>query len=519
MAEQQQDIAALAKGGRTNIFGFLLRLLARLPFLFIAGRLYGPDIVGRFALAVVVVEFAALVSTLGLKRGLAQALTSSTKPHVCVAWDAMAVAFVASMVASAVLFVFPQAMYPNSELYGAERFLSLVVVAIAWSDVSLAALAYRLNVKATVTARAVIEPWTISIAAWGLYYVSARDGLILAYALSMAAALTASLVPFVRSYGIPRGWKPELRPLFALARANAPLAGADTIEWATRNVDRFILGVMFSPAIVGIYYMAQQVASLPQKLKTSFDPVLGPVITQSLKDGDRAAVAHQVAQVAFWIVAAQLGLALMGSIPGEAVMGVVGPQFVAGTAALAFLLIAEVLASPGAVSESALVYVARHRNLMISVAVLAFQIGLSFALILAMRGAGWPVNYQAAGVAVALMVALLAGSFAKTWLAARLLGASVNPLRWPLIWAALAAIVVGGLFTTLPKRYEWAELLIGEPVMLAVYCFVLWRWAFRDEDRALFRRMPQEGTVAGEGTLQRARSPALRLSGGSGACR
>ena len=92
MTETQQDIAALAKGGRTNIFGFLLRLLARLPFLFIAGRLYGPDIVGRFALAVVVVEFAALVATLGLKRGLAQALTATEKPHVCVVWDAMAVA-------------------------------------------------------------------------------------------------------------------------------------------------------------------------------------------------------------------------------------------------------------------------------------------------------------------------------------------------------------------------------------------------------------------------------------------
>ena len=491
------DIAALAKGGRTNIFGFLLRLLARLPFLFIAGRLYGPDIVGRFALAVVVVEFAALVATLGLKRGLAQALTSTDKPHAWVVWDAMAVAFVASIVASAVLFLFPQAMYPNSELYGAERFLSLVVVAIAWSDVSLAALAYRLNVKATVTARAVVEPWTISIAAWGLYYVSARDGLILAYVASMAAALAASLIPFVRSYGLPRGWKPELRPLFALARQNAPLAGADTIEWATRNVDRFILGVMFSPAIVGIYYMAQQVASLPQKLKTSFDPVLGPVITHSLKENDLAAIARQVAQVGFWIVAAQGALALMGSIPGEAVMGVVGPQFVAGTAALAFLLIAEVLASPGAVSESALVYVARHRNLMISIGVLAFQVLLSFALILAMRWQGWPVNYQAAGVAVALMVALAAGSVTKTLFLKRLLGASVSPFRWPLVWAALVAILIGGAFTLLPKRFEWAELLIGVPAIAGSYCFVLWKWAFLDEDRALFRKTSRAPPQAG----------------------
>jgi hypothetical protein len=41
-AAPDEDIAALAKGGRTNFFGFVLRLAARIPFLFIAGRLYGP---------------------------------------------------------------------------------------------------------------------------------------------------------------------------------------------------------------------------------------------------------------------------------------------------------------------------------------------------------------------------------------------------------------------------------------------------------------------------------------------
>jgi O-antigen/teichoic acid export membrane protein len=237
--------------------------------------------------------------------------------------------------------------------------------------------------------------------------------------------------------------------------------------------------------------MAQQVASLPQKLKTSFDPILGPVITQSLANGDRAAIARQVRQVAFWIMAAQGGLALMGSIPGEAVMGVVGPQFVAGTAALGFLLTAEVLASTGAVSESALVYIARHRNLMISAGMLAFQIVLSFALIGAMRSLGWPVSWQAAGPAVALMLSLLLTSIIKARLLGRLLGAPVNPVRWPMIGAVAAAIVVGTAFTLLPHRLEWAELLFGEPAIAATYLFILWRFAFEPADRALFGKMPQ----------------------------
>ncbi|WP_288409477.1 lipopolysaccharide biosynthesis protein [uncultured Sphingomonas sp.] len=482
------DIAALAKGGRTNVFGFVLRLVARLPFLFIAGRIYGPEIVGRFALAVLVVELAALVATLGLKRGLAQALSSTDRPHAHVVWDALAVAFILSVAASAVLFVFPQVMYPNSEVIGFERLLPLIVFAIAWSDVSLAALAYRLNVKAAVTARAVVEPWTISIAAWALSYYSTRDGLIMSYVLAMAAALVASIVPFIRSYGLPYGWSPHLRPMLALVKRNMPLAGADAIEWGTRNVDRFILGLLFGPAIVGIYYMAQQVASLPQKLKTSFDPVLGPVITQSLAADDKGAVARQVRQVGFWIITAQAALALAGSIPAAGVMGVVGREFVSGAAALSFLLVAEVLAAKGAVSEAALVYVARHRNLMISIGLLSFQVVSSFALVFAMRAMGLPQNYAATGPAMALCLSVALGSVLKSGLLSKLLGVSVRDFRPAFLWAVLAATVVGVAIMELPKRFEWAEMLFGIPIILATYFAILWRWAFRAEDKALFHK-------------------------------
>lgn len=504
MTETSKDIAQLAKGGRTNVAGFILRLAARIPFLFIAGRLYGPELVGRFAIAVVVVELAALLATLGLKRGLAQALSRTDRPHVHVVADGLVVAALLSLLASAVLWTFPEVMYPNTPIVGLDRWLPLIVLAIAWSDVSLAALAYRHNVKAAVTARAVVEPWTISIAAWIFSFFTTRDGLVLSYVASMIAALIASIVPLVRSYGLPRGWSPHVRGLLAMIRDNVPLAGADAFEWGTRNVDRFILGVMFEPKIVGIYYMAQQVASLPQKLKTSFDPILGPVITQSLAVNDRLAIANQVRQVAFWIMAAQLGLALMGSIPGEAVMGTVGPQFVAGTAALAFLLFAEVLASTGAVCETALVYTARHRNLLISAVMLAFQVALSFGMIIATRRLGWSEEAQAAAPAVALMVSVALTSVIKARLLRHILSAPVSPLRWPLVWAMLAALIIGGLVTSLPHEYEWAEIVFGIPAIAGVYLFVLWRWAFTPADRALFGKMPN----AEEATLPNVGSPA-----------
>src|SRR3546814_9317154 len=103
-----------------------------------------------------------------------------------------------SDLAAAVLFAFPQALFPNSSVNGMDRLLPLIILAVAGSDVALAACAYRYDIAATVRARSIVEPWTISIAAFGFSFSSMRDGLILSYVLSMVAALVASIVPLIK---------------------------------------------------------------------------------------------------------------------------------------------------------------------------------------------------------------------------------------------------------------------------------------------------------------------------------
>jgi O-antigen/teichoic acid export membrane protein len=479
------DLAALARGGRINLLGFALRLAARLPFLFIAGRIYGAAALGRFAFAILVVEFAAQLATLGLKRGLAHQLAHSDKPHSCIVWDALIVAALGSAVAMALLAVFPQVMFPNSEIAGLEWLLPVTVIAVAWSDVMLAALAYRNDIGATVRARAVIEPWTLSIAALALSFISHRDGLIIAYVLSMLGAVIASAIPFMKSYGFPpKDWRPEPLALSRMARRNLPLAAADAVEWGSRRLDLAVLGLFFSPTIVGIYYVAQNVASLPSKLKTSFDPILGPVVARNVAKGDKAAVARQVRQVGFWVIAAQLGVALALGIPGEAVMGLIGPAFVAGTGALAILLAAEVVAAMAAVSESALIYLARHRNMFLSLAMIVLQAVLSVALILGMREMNLSVTWQATGSAMGLLLALAFAAIAKSRLLSRLLDDRVSGWRWPLVWAAAAAVIVGSIAIQLP---EWGELLFGLPAIIVAFGLILWTRGFGPEDRELFR--------------------------------
>lgn len=489
MTEPSADLAALAKGGRTNVLGFLLRLAARIPFLFIAGRVYGPEALGRLAYTVIVIEFAAQLATLGLKRGLALQLSSEERDASHIAWDALLVVLTASALFSVLLVIFPQIMFPNSQVTGLDRMLGLLVFFIAGADVMLAALAYRFDVAATVRARALVEPWVLSIAAAVLSFWSLKDGLLVSYALSMLGAFVAALVAFVRAYGWPRGWVPSSWALRRLVRRNAPLAAADAIEWGSRRVDLAILGLFVGPATVGIYYVAQQLASLPQKLKTSFDPVLGPIITRNLEVGDRKAVAAAISRAGFWIVAAQLGIALALGIPGAAVMGLVGKAgvFVGGNGVLALLLAAEVLAATAVVSEAALVYVARHRNLGISLGAIGLQVALSFAFIDVALDRGWSSNVVAMAPAMALALSIGASAIVKAWLASSLLGARLSILRWPLVGAAAISAGLGGLATATP---EWSELLIGVPGMLIVYGWIIWCFAFEEEDRVLFRRAP-----------------------------
>lgn len=468
--------AALARGGRTNFLGFLLRLLARLPFLVIAARLYGAEDLGRFAYATMVVEFVAALATLGLKRGLAGEMAHDGRPAAHVLADAMLLAMLAATVGTALLLLWPPLMYPDGLVGPAERWLALIVPAIVLADVSLAGLAFRHRIGAAVRARSVIEPWVLTIAATILAFTAWKSGgLLLAYGLSLLAAALASVVPALRLFGLPQGWAPSLPRMRAMAMRNLPLAGADLVEWATRRLDIFILGRFASAEVVGLYYVAQQVASLAGKIRVSFDPILAPMLSTALKAGRPDEAAAHLRQVGFWVLAFQIPVVLALGLPGEGVLGLFGPAFAVGGLVLAFLLTAEIAAANSSVSEMGLIYARPRANLLIAVGGLALQAVLSLLLV---------PRFGGEGAAAALLVALTAVAVVRQWLLGRALGASVAFWRWSLLVAGAVAFAFGAVARGLP---ELPQMLVTIPGVLLVFGGLVWRFGFGPEDRALFR--------------------------------
>ncbi len=482
----QQDIQALAKGGRTNFFGFLLRLLGTAPFLFIAGRLYGVEALGIYASAVLIAELAAQLCGLGQRRSLAQRLAEDGRDPAHVVADALILTLGMALVVSALLYLVPAPMFPSGKFNELDRLLPFAIIPNALTDVMLAALAYGYNVGATVRARSLVEPWVQTLTALTFWWLNLEGGLALSYLFAKTAASLFAFVPLLRTLGLPRGWLPNLARLRKIAAQSAPLAGADLVEWGSRRLDLAILGFLTSPTAVGVYFAAQQVASLPQKLKTSFEPILGPVITRNIKEGNFAAIAHQVCQVGFWIVAVQAGIALALGIPGPDVMGLLGKDFIGGTGALGFLLAAEVVAATAVVSEAALVYLARIPNLLISLSTISLQAVLTFVGIEAVTHLGYNDKFSAAAAAGSLMISLGVASLLKSRLLGRILKQPINNWRWPLVWAAAPAVVIG--WATQRLLPHWASLAIGIPAILLAYGFVIWHKGFGPEDRVLFRR-------------------------------
>ena len=489
-------MATLAKGGRTNTLGFILRLLGGIPFLFIGFRLYGVDEMGRFAAAFVVIEIFALICALGEKRGLAQRLREGEEDHgesdgsseVNLVFDGMLTSLLFSLTACALLFAFPVIIFPSGTNSPWDMWMIAAIPAFALTEILLAAQAYKYDIATTVRARAVVEPWTKSILVGAFFFIPALSGggLALSFLGAIYAALFTAAWAFLRSYGLPKGWRPRPRYLAKMTARALPLIGADVIERGTRLLDVFLLGQFTSAGTVGIYWFAKEIVSLPQKLKTSFEPILAPVITKNLKTGNFAAIADQVRQVGFWIIALQFGIALTLAIPGEAVMGLGGPQIVGGTGALAILLAAEVVASMAVVSESVLVYIARKRNLAISVGVITLQGVLTVGLILLAKELALDEGFQAAGAALAMFIALGASSLVKALVLKTLLKAPVSNWRWALVYAAAPAVLVGFIFTEFTP--EWVELIIGGPAILAAYMFVIWKRGFDESDKVLFRK-------------------------------
>lgn len=469
----------VVRGARVTFLGFVLRLGGRFPFLLIAGQLYGKQALGEFAYATALIELVGLLAGFGLRRTLLQSLAHADEVNRASA-EALVLTLIASAIGAGVLMLFPQIAFPDHPGGIVPRVFPLVIIALVACDICIAALTHHHLMTPQVVARAIVEPWVLTIGAATLAFTTLKpDGLFIAYAAAMSAAAVTSLIYYARSYALRSLFDVRLQAIIQLVRLSIPVWLSDVIEVGQRRIDLLILGQITEPATVGLYYAGQQVATLVSRMRGSFEPIFTPVMAQLNAQQDKHNAAEQLDQVRFWLLCAQMAVLLALSLFAPSILSMIGPEFRSGATVMIFLLIAELFWGVLGIAELPLLFARAKSNLIIGVLAIAIEAGVAFALV---------PRWHGLGAALALCSAFLFAGVSKTICTAILLERSprMGRLLLPMILAGGAAYVVG--FTTNHVHFP-LSMVVGIPAFLILYGGLLWRFAFEEGDRLLFRRL------------------------------
>jgi O-antigen/teichoic acid export membrane protein len=478
------DLVDIMRGALGALSGFLIRFGARVTFLFFAGNFYGADRLGTFAYTIAIVETMAALATFGMKRSLFPSLKkakSHSNAERQIALSAIAIAtFLGVAFACLLAYVlWPILGLPNGTI--AFYLFAFTIPLLSMSEVFLSLTRHRRKIKYEVICRSIVEPWAIMIFSIGAYFIGWHDeGLLMAYFFALSLSLIISIIGFSKLYNILAMLKAgvsvkSIKTLFAFS---APTAVVEVIALAFRRIDIFFLGMFTSDVVVGIYYAAQNIATLVEKIRHIFDPILAPIVSQTMTSRGLKAAGiqlEQVCRVIFTLLAMQT---LLLSFYAEPILNGIGDGMGIGALALVILMIAEAIDGSLASSELPIVFNRPRINLILSLTGISIHIAGCLLLI--------PV-YGAVGAALSLLMALVALNILRLAFAKKLFNINVlsylyyKPIT-ALITSALCLYAVDSYILPLREQFNWP---VGVILSLGVYIVVLKMLGISEEEKNL----------------------------------
>jgi O-antigen/teichoic acid export membrane protein len=398
----------ILRGAQATAAGFGGRLAARLLFLFVAGRLFGPGPFGAYVLAVAAVELAVSVGSLGMKKVLFQRLDAEAgeaRPASHVLLDAALLVALASLTIAAGLMA-AAALLPERWLPGgaaAALFaLAPMVAGQSLLDLFLAATRWRHAIRFEVLARSIVEPYALLLGAAAAWAAGLEaQGLLVGYWCGTLAALAYAVVGARRTFGgfaLAR-WRPQRRALWETFRASTSNTATDLLNALYTRVDLWLVGLLLGVQDAGVYGMAKQIAVPIRQVRQSFDGLLIPLVSRTLAARGSQGSGEALASATRLILVIQLPLLVALYAAGGALLGFLGKGFGAGYWPVLALAAAETVQAAFSIGDLVFVYLKPRLGLWLTLASIA--IGIVAALLLIPR---WGVTGAALSVLAAYAV-------------------------------------------------------------------------------------------------------------------
>ncbi len=385
-----QDKRDIKRGSTLSILGFLVRLSARVPFLLIAGRLYGTSAYGEYVLLTAIVETVALLSTFGLKRTIFNFMAEGDErkdshkdghaDNTMIVRHALILGLGLSLLLVALVQIFAR---PILSFFEAENILSSLIL-LSWAipfisltDICLSATLSQRLLRYEIIVRSFVEPIALTVLSFVFFYAGLKDaGLV--YAFLCAFGLTALFsLSFCHSvftwHSIIRG-PIKVSQLILMAKNSAYTCLHDLVRVLVSRIDTFAVGYFFSTSAVGIYGMAQQFLTIVEKIALSFYPMLMPVVASAVRDGDRHRLLQQLWSAAKRLLVLQLPIVALFFFAGKEILGLIEQEFVAAWPVLMILSLGCLINAVLQLVEVPLTYMRPHINVIAGVAAIVLYL-------------------------------------------------------------------------------------------------------------------------------------------------
>lgn len=472
------DRKDLLRGAIASLGGFGGRLLARAVLLVAAGNLYGAANIGVLGQLAAIIEILAAVATLGLKRTLLDKLAiAARRDHGegAVVATGLLLSTGLGIILGAVLYL----VWPLLFDWTIPAIVFLAIPAAAFAEVALTATRFRRVIRWEVIARCIMEPWSLLAAALLFHALGLREsGLPLAYALSVLMAAAVGLWGLGRTFGMRGmlGWRPEIATLPGMFLASLPVGMSDIGVILLRRLDIILLSLFVDTRVTGLYYMAQQVSTVPHRIYRLFEPMMGPVIAGLYHDRDTGSMRARIVRICRLVFILQLAVTLPLVVFGDSVLALFGESFRTAAVILLILLVAELLDGSFALAETPLVFA--RPFVMPPLMIVTLGVEVLGILILT------PI-WGATGAALGFLLATLTLAAGRLFLLDRAL--AIRVLDWRYLPPLAIAGVLGGLLA-LARPWLDTGLSVTLAMLGAAGLMLLLTAVFSaEEDRRLFR--------------------------------
>jgi len=374
------DIKDILRGALASLGGFGGRMLARLALMVVAGQLYGAASLGLLGQVAAITEILAAIAVLGLKRSLLDMLSvkSANGDTARIIKEALLSSLILAVFMSIALGMAWPVMFPKDPM---PAVLYIAIPGIVVAEVGGTAIRFKRIIRWEVIARCVMEPWAFLLAALIFYsFGIVENGLIAAYAISAVGAATGIAIGLSGAIGWRKVFAAKVRPraLYRIPMKSLPVGITDIGVMGFRRLDILVLSLVAGHQVTGIYYMAQQIVTVPHKIHQLFEPMMAPVLAKLHHEAKRDVIGAKLAGFCRWVFTLQLAITIPFFLFSGELMGLFGNQFAIGALVLSTLLIAELLDGSFALTETALVFAKPRVPPKLILAALTIELGSIF---------------------------------------------------------------------------------------------------------------------------------------------